>query len=157
MYNTHRWDASVSFIWSFANINIMKVHQIAELFAAFYMRWHLLLSSCHWLINLHRIVALYSHVCASVRPWHSSSAPSFSSPLKPRNLSRSMTWTWTLWPWTWLAHCCTIFIGHFGIEIDERHRYPNINIRETIWMGNQLGHGGQRVPSLLPLSTRQPF
>ena len=39
--------------------------------------------------------------------------------------------------WFGLAHCCTIFIGHLRIE--DRHRNPNINIRDIIWLGNQLG------------------
>ena len=33
-----------------------------------------------------------------------------------------------------LAHCCTIFLKSSGY----RHRNPNINIREIIWLGNQL-------------------
>ena len=39
-----------------------------------------------------------------------------------------------------VAHCCTIFLGHLGIELqlDDRHRNPNMNIREIIWLGNQL-------------------
>ena len=37
-----------------------------------------------------------------------------------------------------LSHCCTIFLGHLGIEIADRHRNPNINIKEIIWLGNQL-------------------
>ena len=28
--------------------------------------------------------------------------------------------------------------GH-GRQLDDRHRHPNINIREIIWLGNQLG------------------
>ena len=35
-----------------------------------------------------------------------------------------------------LAHCCTIFLGHLGIDIEIQ--IPNINIREIIWLGNQL-------------------
>ena len=27
--------------------------------------------------------------------------------------------------------------GH-GRQLDDRHRHPNINIREIIWLGNQL-------------------
>ena len=33
-----------------------------------------------------------------------------------------------------LAHCCAIFLGHLGIEdrnIDDQHRNPKINIRQT--------------------------
>ena len=39
-----------------------------------------------------------------------------------------------------LAHCCAIFLGNLGIEIyiDDWHRHPIINIREIIWLGNQL-------------------
>ena len=41
-----------------------------------------------------------------------------------------------------LAHCFTIFIKSSGYRnIDDCHRNPNINIREIIWLGNQLtGH-----------------
>ena len=39
-----------------------------------------------------------------------------------------------------LAHCCTIFLKSSGYrDIDDRHRNPNINTREIIWLGNQLG------------------
>ena len=31
-----------------------------------------------------------------------------------------------------LAYCCTIFLGHLGMEIDDRHRNPNINIRDHL-------------------------
>ena len=38
-----------------------------------------------------------------------------------------------------LAHCCTIFLKSSGYgNIDDRHRNPNINIKEIIWLGNQL-------------------
>ena len=38
-----------------------------------------------------------------------------------------------------LAHCCTIFLKSSGYQnIDDRHRNPNIHIREIIWLGNQL-------------------
>ena len=33
-----------------------------------------------------------------------------------------------------VAHCCTIFLKSSGY----RHRNPNIDIREIIWLGNQL-------------------
>ena len=39
--------------------------------------------------------------------------------------------------WKSLAHCCAIFLGHWVLKYD-RHRNPNINIREIIWLGNQL-------------------
>ena len=38
-----------------------------------------------------------------------------------------------------LAHCCTIFLKSSGY----RHRNPNINSREIIWLGNQLLHPSQ--------------
>ena len=38
-----------------------------------------------------------------------------------------------------LAHCCTIFLKSSGYRnIDDRHRNPNNNTREIIWLGNQL-------------------
>ena len=38
-----------------------------------------------------------------------------------------------------LAHCCTIFLKSSGYRnIDDRHRNPNIHIKEIIWLGNQL-------------------
>ena len=38
-----------------------------------------------------------------------------------------------------LAYRCTIFLCHLDLEIyqlDNRHRHPNINIREIIWLGD---------------------
>ena len=50
-----------------------------------------------------------------------------------------------IWTWLNLAHCCTIFLKSSGYRnIDDRHRNPNIHIREIIWLGNQL-------PSHLPI------
>ena len=41
--------------------------------------------------------------------------------------------------WQGIAHCCTIFLKSSGYRnIDDRHRNPNINTREIIWLGNQL-------------------
>ena len=38
-----------------------------------------------------------------------------------------------------VANCCTIFLKSSGYRnIDDRHRNPNINTREIIWLGNQL-------------------
>ena len=37
-----------------------------------------------------------------------------------------------------LAHCCTIFLKSSGYRNDDRHRNPNIHIKEIIWLGNQL-------------------
>ena len=47
------------------------------------------------LVQFHLFLPLLSHTTS---PIHSSSAPSFSSPSKPRNLFHSWTWTRT---WTW--------------------------------------------------------
>ena len=45
-----------------------------------------------------------------------------------------------------VAHCCTIFLKSSGYRnIDDRHRNPNINIREIIWLGNQLAFSLPRV------------
>ena len=35
-----------------------------------------------------------------------------------------------------VAHCCTIFLCHLDLEIYDRHRHPNLNIREIIWLGD---------------------
>ena len=59
-----------------------------------------------------------------------------------------------------VAHCCTIFLKSSGYRnIDDWHRNPNINIKEIIWLGNQLT---QRVtrPSSSPITidfTKQQF
>ena len=37
-----------------------------------------------------------------------------------------------------VPHSCTIFLCHLDLEIDDRHRNPNINSREIIWLGNEL-------------------
>ena len=59
-----------------------------------------------------------------------------------------------------VAHCCTIFLKSYGYRhIDDRHRNPNINIREIIWLGNQLYWAlpwrgeGRCIGRMLPLSS----
>ena len=38
--------------------------------------------------------------------------------------------------------------GH-GRQLDDRHRHPNINIREIIWLGNQLIQGDPKRLSIV--------
>ena len=66
-------------------------------------------------------------------------------PSGPRSSPSYDIYIWDVWWQKWwlvgeqLAHRCTIFLKSSGYRnIDDRHRNPNINIREIIWLGNQL-------------------
>ena len=59
--------------------------------------------------------------------------------------------------WQGIAHCCTIFLKSSGYRnIDDRHRNPNINIREIIWLGNQLLPLSSLLSNLLKVGHRTP-
>ena len=51
-----------------------------------------------------------------------------------------------LWPQQWSHQSTSAYMGPY----DDRHRNPNIDIREIIWLGNQLRKSWRPDPGEFP-------
>ena len=105
---------------------------------------------CHVMIPFHHIMSSYCHVMSS--PWCFLTQPQkvTTSRLRMNYWNHSLFWLPLLLSSSFLIIIIIIIIvstllcyiswssGYWNI--DDRHRHPNINIREIIWLGNQLHH-----------------